>query len=94
MAITWDRERLFDLRTVKRHVRSGSTSQEELDEFVAGLPDASENIRPPEEGGDDDGYDEDEDEDEDEDDYEDEDEDEDEDGAGPGDDGASDSSAG
>jgi hypothetical protein len=85
MAITWDRERLFDLRTVKRHVRSGSTSQEEFDAFVAGLPDAADNIRPAEEGGDDDGYDEDED---------DEDEDEDADDTDSGDGGASNSSDG
>ena len=51
-----DPERFFDQRTVKRHLKRGHVSDADYDRFIESLPDSSENIKPREEGGDDDGY--------------------------------------
>ncbi|EDM79771.1 hypothetical protein PPSIR1_31768 [Plesiocystis pacifica SIR-1] len=51
-----DPERFFDNRTVRRHIKRGHVSEADYDSFVQTLPDASENIKDKEEGGDDDGY--------------------------------------
>lgn len=52
-----DNLQLFDLRTVRRNIARGRTEQEEYKAFLADLPDVSDKIRAPDEGGDDDGYD-------------------------------------
>jgi hypothetical protein len=46
----------FDQRTYRRHIKSGRLTEAEYTAHLEGLPDASENIMAPEEGGDDDGY--------------------------------------
>ncbi|MGB1698827.1 MAG: hypothetical protein ACPHRO_02655, partial [Nannocystaceae bacterium] len=55
---TQDPNRMHDIRTVKRHIRAGRTSPDALSAFLAALPDAEANIRPADEGGDADGFDE------------------------------------
>ena len=50
-------DRFFDQRVVQRNVASGRVTKDEHRAFLEALPDAGENIRPREEGGDDDGYD-------------------------------------
>jgi hypothetical protein len=50
-------ERMFDLRVVHRYIGSGRVTKEEYDAHLAGLVDVAENVRPREEGGDEDGYD-------------------------------------
>ncbi len=55
---TQDPNRMHDIRTVKRHIRAGRTSPDALSTFLSALPDAEANIRPAEEGGDADGFDE------------------------------------
>ena len=55
---TQDQNRMHDIRTVKRHIRAGRTSPDALSEFLSALPDSEANIRPAEEGGDADGFDE------------------------------------
>lgn len=39
-------ERLFDLRTVRRHMRSGLVSKERYEEWLKTLPDVSDNVAP------------------------------------------------
>jgi hypothetical protein len=51
-----DPERYFDRRTIKRHLKRGHASEEDYQAFLAGLPDLSDNIKPKDEGGDDDGF--------------------------------------
>ncbi len=46
----------FDLRTVKRYLDSGRLEKAEYEAFLSKLDDAAENITEPEEGGDDDGF--------------------------------------
>lgn len=53
-----DPNRMFDVRTVKRNIRSGRTTREQYQEFLSGQPDVADNIMEPDEGGDADGYDE------------------------------------
>lgn len=48
---------MFDRRTVIRHTRSGRITEQQLDEYVANLPDRADNVREANEDGDDDGYD-------------------------------------
>jgi len=50
-------DRFFDQRVVQRNVAAGRITKDEYTGFLESLPDAAENIRPREEGGDDDGYD-------------------------------------
>jgi hypothetical protein len=50
-------EKLFDTRTVQRSLRAGLIDRATYEEFLRDLPDASENVLSPDEGGDDDGYD-------------------------------------
>lgn len=52
-----DSARKFDLRTHHRHLRAGRTTDAELAEYLESLPDAAENIRDPEDGGEEDGFD-------------------------------------
>ena len=47
----------FDQRTYRRHIKSGRLTEAEYKSHLEALPDASENIMDPQEGGDDDGYD-------------------------------------
>ena len=56
MALT-DPNRFFDVRTVRRHIKAGRVEQNDYQGFVEGLPDVSDKIMDPAEGGDDDGYD-------------------------------------
>jgi hypothetical protein len=49
--------RMYDKRTVKRNIRSGRLQDNEYGEFLEQLPDLQSEIRDPEDGGDDDGYD-------------------------------------
>ena len=54
-----DPDRMFDIRTVRRHIRAGRVSREKFQKFLESRPDVTENIMEPEEGGDtNDGYDE------------------------------------
>ena len=55
MAI-FDRERYLDRRTYKRHIKRGTLTEAQYKQYVADLPDMTENIMDKEEGGDDDGY--------------------------------------
>lgn len=54
--MNWERERVFDLRTVRRHIKAGHISQEEYNKFLGSLEDVSHKIQEPGEGGDDDGF--------------------------------------
>ena len=54
-----DPDRMFDIRTVRRHIRAGRVSREKFQQFLESRPDVTENIMEPEEGGDlNDGFDE------------------------------------
>jgi hypothetical protein len=57
MPIT-DPMRQFDSRTFRRKIKSGRISEAEYREFLASLPDLADKIKPRDEGGDDDGYEE------------------------------------
>lgn len=57
MSTSGKNERMFDLRVVHRYIESERIKKEEYEAHLASLPDAAENVRPREEGGDDDGYD-------------------------------------
>ena len=48
---------MHDIRTVNRHIRAGRTSKETFEGFLSALPDAQENIKDPQDGGDPDGFD-------------------------------------
>ena len=50
-------DRMFDLRVVRRNISTGRISADDLNRFVSALPDVADNIKPTEEGGDNDGYD-------------------------------------
>lgn len=52
-----DNLQIFDLRTVRRNIARGRAEQGDYKAFLEALPDVSDKIRPPDEGGDDDGYD-------------------------------------
>ena len=54
---TPDPNRMHDIRTVNRHLRAGRTSKEMFEAFLSALPDAQENIKDPQDGGDPDGFD-------------------------------------
>lgn len=56
MAI-FDRERYLDRRTYKRHIKRGTLTEAQFKQYVADLPDMTQNIMAKAEGGDDDGYD-------------------------------------
>lgn len=51
-----DRTRLFDQRVVQRNIRAGRVTKDEYQAWLGELSDASENIKPRDEGGDEDGY--------------------------------------
>ncbi len=44
-----DLERLFDVRTVHRHIREGRVTEAQYEAHLAALPDVSDKARPPEE---------------------------------------------
>lgn len=46
MVVSRQHERLFDLRTIRRNVRSGLLTREKVEEYMKSLPDMSENIAP------------------------------------------------
>jgi len=46
MVVSRQNERLFDLRTVRRNVRSGLLTRDKVEEYLRSLPDMSENIAP------------------------------------------------
>jgi hypothetical protein len=46
MVVSRQNERLFDLRTVRRNVRSGLLTRDKVEEYLKSLPDMSENIAP------------------------------------------------
>lgn len=50
-------ERMFDLRVVHRYIGAGRLEKEEYDAHLESLVDVAENVRPRDEGGDEDGYD-------------------------------------
>jgi hypothetical protein len=52
-----DSDRLFDQRVVRRNITAGRISKDDHKRYMEALPDATEKIKPPEEGGDDDGWD-------------------------------------
>ena len=54
---TRESARMFDLRTHHRHLRSGRTTEEAHAQYLESLPDAADNIRDPEDGGEEDGFD-------------------------------------
>ncbi len=49
-------ERMFDLRVVHRYIASGRVTKEEYEAHLEGLTDVADNVRPRDEGGDEDGY--------------------------------------
>jgi hypothetical protein len=51
-------DRMFDKRVVRRNISTGRIQSDDYDRFLNALPDVTENIKPTEEGGDNDGYDE------------------------------------
>ncbi|MEM6289981.1 MAG: hypothetical protein AAGA54_01910 [Myxococcota bacterium] len=51
-------DRMFDKRVVRRNIATGRISSDDFDRFVGALTDVSENIKPSEEGGDNDGFEE------------------------------------
>ena len=57
MATSGKNERVFDQRVVHRNITAGRVTREEYQAYLASLTDCAENIKPREEGGDDDGYD-------------------------------------
>lgn len=56
MSLQVDRTRVFDKRVVQRYIRAGRVSKEEYAAWLTALADATENIKPEEEGGDADGF--------------------------------------
>lgn len=46
MVISRQFERLFDLRTIRRNIRSGTMTKEKYDEYLRSLPDMADNIAP------------------------------------------------
>lgn len=50
-------DRMFDQRVVRRNISTGRITSDDYDRFLTALPDVGENIKPAEEGGDNDGYD-------------------------------------
>jgi hypothetical protein len=46
MVVSRQHERLFDLRTIRRNVRSGLLTRDKVEEYLKSLPDMSENIAP------------------------------------------------
>jgi hypothetical protein len=50
-------DRMFDKRVVQRNIRTGRATKADYEAFVSALPDLTAQIRPPEDGGDDDGFD-------------------------------------
>jgi hypothetical protein len=52
-----DSDRLFDQRVVRRNISAGRISKDDHKRFIEALPDVSDKIKPPDEGGDDDGWD-------------------------------------
>lgn len=51
-------DRMFDKRVVRRNISTGRIQSDDYDRFLNALPDVAENIKPPDEGGDNDGYEE------------------------------------
>lgn len=51
-----DPERYFDRRTYKRHLKRGHASDAEYQTYLSSLPDLSDSIKSPQDGGDDDGF--------------------------------------
>ncbi|MCA9689731.1 MAG: hypothetical protein KC636_08980, partial [Myxococcales bacterium] len=52
-----DPERFFDVRTVRRNIKSGRVTKEQYEEHLQSLDDVGRNIMEPSAGGDDDGFD-------------------------------------
>jgi hypothetical protein len=50
-------DRMFDKRVVQRNIRTGRATKKDYEAFVSALPDLSNQIRPADDGGDDDGFD-------------------------------------
>jgi hypothetical protein len=50
-------DRMFDRRVVQRNIRTGRVNKAEYSAFISSLPDLSQQIRPHDDGGDDDGFD-------------------------------------
>ncbi len=46
MVVSRQHERLFDLRTIRRNVRSGLLTRDKVEVYLKSLPDMSENIAP------------------------------------------------
>ena len=46
MVISRQFERLFDLRTIRRNIRSGNMTKEKYEEYLRSLPDMADNIAP------------------------------------------------
>lgn len=46
MVISRQFERLFDLRTIRRNIRSGVMTREKYDEYLRSLPDMADNVAP------------------------------------------------
>lgn len=51
-------DRMFDKRVVRRNISTGRIQSDDYDRFLNALPDVGENIKPSDEGGDNDGYEE------------------------------------
>ena len=51
-----DPERYFDRRTYKRHLKRGHASDADYSSYLSSLPDVSDNVKQPQDGGDDDGF--------------------------------------
>lgn len=51
-------DRMFDKRVVRRNISTGRIQSDDYDRFLNALPDVVENIKPSDEGGDNDGYEE------------------------------------
>ncbi len=46
MVVSRPLQRVFDLRTIRRNIRSGLLTKEKFDEYLRSLPDMTENIAP------------------------------------------------
>jgi hypothetical protein len=46
MVVSRQLERLFDLRTIRRNIRSGLLTKERYEEYLRSLPDVTENLAP------------------------------------------------
>jgi hypothetical protein len=51
-----DPERYFDRRTLKRHLKRGNATEADHQHYLATLPDLADNVKSPQDGGDDDGF--------------------------------------